>query len=492
MSRELERIARDAMVAHGLDPECPPAARQQLAQLEAQPPPVSVEPTGRRPAKGDVRDLRNLPWSSIDNDDSRDLDQLEVAVDEGPRTRILIAIADVDAFVPKGSPLDAHAAFNTTSVYTPGRVFPMLPPELSTDLTSLNQDVDRAAVVVDLTIDEAGVLAASDMYRALVRNKAQLTYNSIAAWLDGGPEPDAVGRIPGLAGQVRLQDAVASRLRDRRVAEGALEFERSELRAVVEGDTVTELRTERPNRAKAVIEHFMVTANRVTVRFLTDHGMATIRRIVRSPERWARIVAIASERGTSLPPSPDALALQGFLRAQRRADPDAFQDLSLSVIKLLGRGEYAAEGAGQSSAHFALATGTYAHSTAPNRRFPDLITQRLLKAAFNGRPSPYPLAELTRLAEHCTRQEDAANKVERLTGKAAAALWLTPKIGQTFDAVVTGAGPKGTWVRITPTPVEGRLETGAEGLDVGDRVRVRLVSTDPRRGFIDFARARAS
>ena len=477
MSRELERIARDAMIAHGLEPEFPAAAREQLAHLGT-------------PSTAGLRDLRALPWSSIDNDDSRDLDQLEVAIEENTGTRILIAIADVDLLVPKDSPLDAHAALNTTSVYTPARVFPMLPPELSTDRTSLNEDADRAAMVVDMTIDGAGSLIASDVYRGLVRNKAQLTYNAIAAWLDdAGPEPKAVGRNQEIAAQVRLQDAVASRLHALRVVEGALEFERSELRPVVDGDTVTELRTDKPNRAKSLIENFMVTANGVTARFLSEHGMAAIRRIVRSPERWSRIAALASEYGTTLPAEPDARALQIFLKERRAADPDTFPDLSLSVIKLLGRGEYVAEGAGQASAHFALATGTYSHSTAPNRRFPDLVTQRLLKAAIAGRTPPYALNALTSLAAHCTRQEDAANKVERLAAKAAAALWLTPKIGESFNAIVTGAGPKGTWVRIMPTPVEGRLERGAEGLDVGDRVRVRLLSTDPRRGFIDFARS---
>jgi exoribonuclease-2 len=477
VSRALEDIARRAMVANGLEPDFPPAARAQLAR----PAP---------PATGGARDLRELPWSSIDNDDSRDLDQLEVCIEDGKqRTRVLIAIADVDGLVPKDSPLDAHAALNTTSVYTPAIVFPMLPPELSTDRTSLNQDADRAAMVVDMTIDAAGVLAASAVYRAQVRNKAQLTYNAVAAWLEGsGPAPAAFARVPELAAQVRVQDAVARRLHDRREEEGALEFARSELRAVIDGDAVAELRTETPNRAKSVIENFMVTANGVTARFLTERGFATIRRVVKSPERWARIVDLASQRGGTLPAAPDAHALQQFLKTQRDAEPDTFQDLSLSVIKLLGRGEYVAEGAGEPSVHFALATGSYTHSTAPNRRFPDLVTQRLLKAAVDGRPAPYPLPELARLAEHCTRQEDAANKVERLTGKAAAALWLTPRIGETFAAVVTGAGPKGTWVRLVPTPVEGRLERGFEGLDVGDRVRVRLVSTDPRRGFIDFAR----
>ncbi len=532
MSRQLETIARAAMVANGLEPDFPPAALAQLAHLAPDRPSLGENGPGRpspgeggpgrqslgeggpgRPSLGEGgpgrqslgeggpgrqslgeggnHDLRALPWSSIDNDDSRDLDQLEVCVDAGDgRTRVLIAIADVDALVPKDSPLDAHAALNTTSVYTPAVIFPMLPAELSTDRTSLNQDVDRAAMVVDMTIDRAGTLVASDVYRALVRNKAQLTYNAIAAWLEGsGPAPAALARVAELAAQVRLQDEVACRLRDRREDEGALEFARTELRPVVEGDGVKELRIDKPNRAKAIIENFMVTANGVTARFLSDRGFASIRRVVKSPERWGRIVDLASQHGGSLPAAPDAHALQQFLKKQRDAEPETFQDLSLSIIKLMGRGEYVAENAAEPSAHFALATGSYTHSTAPNRRFPDLVTQRLLKAAIERRPAPYPLPELTPLADHCTKQEDAANKVERLTGKAAAALWLTPRIGETFDAVVTGAGPKGTWVRLAPTPVEGRLERGAEGLDVGDRVRVRLVRTDPPRGFIDFARA---
>ena len=341
-----------------------------------------------------------------------------------------------------------------------------------------------------MAIDDTGAIVKSDIYRALVRNKAQLAYNAIAAWLEGtGPAPAALARVPGLDAQLRLQDAIAGRLRDRRADQGALEFARSELHPVVEGDGVKDLLTETTNRAKTIIENFMVAANGVAVRFLTDRGFATIRRVVKTPERWARIVDLASQHGGSLPAAADARALQEFLKARREAEPDTFQDLSLAIIKLLGRGEYVAESAAEPSAHFALATGTYSHSTAPNRRFPDVVIQRLLKAAIDKQPAPYQLPELRRIADHCTKQEDAANKVERLTGKAAAALWLTPQIGKTFDSVVTGAGPKGTWVRIMPTPVEGRLARGAEGLDVGDRVRVRLVSTDPRRGFIDFARA---
>jgi exoribonuclease-2 len=442
-----------------------------------------------------MRDLRSLPWSSIDNDDSRDLDQLEVCAADGralgdARRRVLVAVAEVDSLVPKDSPLDAHAGTNTTSVYTPAVIFPMLPLELSTDRTSLNEGTDRPAIVIEMVVDTDGRLVDSDVYRALVRNHAQLTYGAVAAWLDGaGPMPAAIERVKGLDRQLRLQDQIATELQARRDEEGALDFDRSELRPVVDDRGVRELRTETPNRAKELIENFMVAANGVTARFLSARGLSSIRRVVRSPERWPRIIELAARHGARLPPAPDARALQQFLKSQRATAPDDYPDLSLSVIKLLGRGEYAADTAGESSSHFALAAGSYTHSTAPNRRFPDLVTQRLLKGAIARSPAPYQLAELTRLAEHCTRQEDAANKVERLTKKAAAALFLSDRIGETFDAVVTGAGPKGTWVRLFKMPIEGRLERGAEGLDVGDRVRARLLSTDPHRGFIDFARA---
>jgi exoribonuclease-2 len=365
----------------------------------------------------------------------------------------------------------------------------MLPPELSTDRTSLNADEDRAAIVIEMTIEADGTLVESDVYRALVRNHARLSYNAVAAWLDGtGPAPEPIGRVADLERQLRLQDQLCSRLQARRDKEGALDFERLELKPIVDDGGVRELDVERPNRAKELIENLMVAANGVTVRFLSARGLPSIRRVVRSPERWSRIVDLASQRGGKLPSEPDALALQQFLTAQRMAAPDTFPDLSLSVIKLLGRGEYVAERPGDPSAHFALAVASYTHSTAPNRRFPDLVTQRLLKAAIASQREPYDLTELTALAEHCTRQEDAANKVERLTKKAAAALWLSDRIGQTFDAIVTGAGPKGTWVRLLSMPVEGRLEKGFEGLDVGDRARVRLIDTNPQRGFIDFAK----
>jgi len=476
---QLQVIARRAMQSYGLEPDFPAALRAQLVHLGA-------------PDDDALRDLRDLSWSSIDNDDSKDLDQLEVCIDgAGGQARVLVAIADVDGLAPRDSPIDQHARANTTSVYTPAVIFPMLPLELSTDRTSLNQDEDRPAIVVDMTIDATGSVAASDVYRGLVRNKAQLTYSAIAAWLDGTSHaPDALARVAGLDAQVRQQNRIAALLQTARDAEGALDFDRSELRPVLDDHGgVKDLRTEVPNRAKQLIENFMVAANGATARFLSSRGFACIRRVVRSPERWTRIVDLARERGGALPPAPDALALQQFLKEQRTAAPDTFSDLSLSVIKLLGRGEYVADDADDASTHFALAVGNYTHSTAPNRRFSDLVTQRLLKAAIAGAPTPYAMPELSALADHCTKQEDAANKVERLTRKAAAALWLSGRIGAQFDAIVTGAGPKGTWVRLTTNSIEGRLERGFEGLDVGDRVRVRLVHTDPPRGFIDFARA---
>ena len=474
--QELEAIARDAMRTYGLDPDFSRAARSQLAALQP-------------PSADGLRDLRSLPWSSIDNDDSRDLDQIEVCVQDGSRTRLLVGIADVDSLVLKDSPLDAHARTNTTSVYTPAVIFPMLPPELSTDRTSLNEGDDRSAMVIDMLLDDHGALIDFDVYGATVRNHARLSYSAVAAWLDGqadAPTPIAGNQV--LEDQIRAQDRIASELQSLRDEEGALELERTELRPVVDDTGVRDLRAETPNRAKEIIENFMVTANGATARFLSARGLPSVRRVVKTPERWPRIVDLAATRGARLPSQPDARALQAFLEAQRASAPEDFADLSLSIIKLLGRGEYVAEPAGRQSRHFALAVGNYTHSTAPNRRFPDLITQRLLKTAIARRQPPYTLADLTSLAEHCTRQEDAANKVERLTRKAAAALLLADRIGQTFNAVVTGAGPKGTWVRLTGLPVEGRLERGFEGVDVGDRLRVRLLHTDAHRGFIDFGR----
>jgi VacB/RNase II family 3'-5' exoribonuclease len=476
----LQQIARRAMIDYELQPDFSPTVMAELSRLR----PSHDVPDG-------ARDLRRLPWCSIDNDDSRDLDQLTVSAPaESGATRLLVAVADVDVLVSAGCAIDDHARHNTTSVYTPAQIFPMLPERLSTDLTSLNFGEDRAAIVVDLVVDAAGAVVGSDVYRAIVRNQAKLAYNGVAAWLEGtGPMPAAMAAVPGLDAQLRAQDAAAQRLRGSRIERGALEFQTIEARPVFDGDTIRELAVDRDNRARDLIEDFMIAANGATARFLETKRYPSIRRVVRSPERWDRLEAFAAQYGDTLPPDPDSRALADFLARRRAADPTRFPDVSLAVIKLLGAGEYALDPPGEDApGHFGLAVRDYAHSTAPNRRFPDLLTQRLLKAAMAGAAVPYSGPQLDELAKHCTDMEDEAHKVERLVKKAAAALLLEARIGATFDAIVTGASKKGTWVRIFNPPVEGRLERGFEGLDVGDRVRVRLVHTDAQRGFIDFVR----
>jgi exoribonuclease-2 len=475
-SPDLAALAEDAMRERGLEPEFSAPAMAQAEQVRA--PATSAG----------LPDLRHLPWCSIDNDDSRDLDQLTVS--EGGtdgRVRVRVAIADVDALVPAGTPLDAHARRNTTSVYTPARVFPMLPEHFSTDLTSLNPAQDRVAVVISFALDADDTPTDGAVERALVRNHAKLAYDTVAAWLEGEADvPPAMGNADGVGAQLRQQDEIARRLRARRYEEGALDLEGIETRVAVADGRVTELRLESRNRARALIEDFMIAANGVTARYLEGKGLPAIRRVVRSPQRWDRLEALAREHGDRLPPEPDPKALAEFLARRRRADPDRYPDLSLSAVKLLGRGEYVLTHPGADLGHFGLAVSEYVHSTAPNRRYPDLITQRLLKAAMAGSRPPYPDSELDTLARHCTTQEDAADKVERQMRKAAAALLLSSRIGDSFDAIVTGASSKGTWVRTLAPPVEGKVVRGSEGLDVGDRVRVTLVRTDVERGFIDF------
>ena len=476
----LAAIARRAMLERGLEPDFPPAAMREAAAMS-------------RPADamGDVRDMRDRLWVSIDNDDSRDLDQLTVAEPlAGARVRVLVAVADVDALVGRDSAIDGHASHNTTSVYTPAAVFSMLPEVLSTNLTSLNEDEDRIAVVADMVFDAEGSLVASDLYRARVRNRGQLAYRSVAAWLDGeGAAPPRVQGTPGLDENLRLQDRVAQRLVELRRRQGALSLETTETKAVFDGDTLADLDPDRKNRARQLIEDFMIAANGVTATYLESKGFPSLRRVLRSPERWERIAQLASSAGERLPDEPDAPALEAFLARRRTADPNGFPDLSLAVVKLIGRGEYALDLPGsEPPGHFGLAVKDYTHSTAPNRRFPDLLTQRLLKAAIAGAPPPYTIPELTAFAGHCTTREDDATKVERRVRKSAAALLLSGRIGESFDAIVTGASPKGTWVRLFRPPVEGKLERGFQGLDVGDRVRVTLIQTDVERGFIDLAR----
>ncbi|HXX47920.1 MAG TPA: RNB domain-containing ribonuclease [Myxococcota bacterium] len=440
------------------------------------------------------RDLREPLWVSIDNDDSMDLDQLSVAQElPDGSVRIFVAVADVDALVKKGSAIDGHARANTTSVYTAAQIFPMLPDKLSTDLTSLREGADRAAIVVETCVWPDGGIADSGVHLAVVRNHAKLAYDGVAAWLDGtGPAPERVSAVPGVDAQLRLQDRVAQQLRKRRFEHGALALETLEARAVFDDGSLTDLVPEGRNRAKDLIEDFMIAANGVTARFLEERGFPSLRRVLRSPERWAKIVALAESLGEKLPGEPSNEALQGFLDTRRAAAPDRFVDLSVSVVKLLGRGEYALELPRRAhTGHFALALRDYTHSTAPNRRFPDLITQRLLKAALAGGAPPYPTNELDALAAHCTEQEDNASKVERRVRKSAAALLLSTRIGERFEAFVTGASDKGTWVRISHPAAEGRLVRGFQGLGVGDRVQVELVHTDFERGFVDFARAKS-
>jgi exoribonuclease-2 len=480
--QDLKDIARRAMLARGLLPDFSAAARAETDALGG-------AATEAGPA---IRDLRALLWASIDNDDSRDLDQLSVAAPgANGAVKILVAVADVDASVRKGSALDAHARTNTTSVYTAAGVFPMLPEKLSTDLTSLGEAQPRLAVVVELTVGADGALTGSDVYRALVRNQAKLAYDAVAAWLDGtAPAPARILAVPGMEAQLRLQDEVAQRLRRQRALRGALDLQTPQARAVFEDGVLTALRQDEKNRAKALIEDFMIAANGVVARALREKGFASFRRVLREPARWERIVALAAGLGEKLAAAPSAPALQAFLERRRQADPERFADLSLAIVKLLGAGEYVVDAPGdEAPGHFGLAVQDYTHSTAPNRRFPDLLTQRMVKAALAGGAPPYGNDELAELALHCTEQEKNAAKVERQVLKSAAALLLAHRVGERFDAFVTGASEKGTWVRIREPLVEGKLVRGFQGLDVGDRVRVELVHTDVERGFVDFVRA---
>jgi VacB/RNase II family 3'-5' exoribonuclease len=479
---DLRGIARKAMIERDLLPEFSPEAVAETGKLAE---------AGTTLEAG-VRDMRDLLWASIDNDDSRDLDQLSVAepLPDGA-VKIFVAVADVDALVKPRSAIDTHARTNTTSVYTAAQIFPMLPEKLSTDLTSLGEGALRQAIVVEVVVQKDGAISGSDVYRATVRNQAKLAYNGVAAWLEGtSPAPARVLAVRGLDEQLRTQDRVAQLLRHRRFDHGALSLDTLEARAVFDDGVLSDLVPEGRNRAKDLIEDFMIAANGVTARYLDQKGFPSLRRVLRSPERWAKIVLLAESLGERLPPEPSNVALEELLVKRRAADPARFADLSLSVVKLLGRGEYDLELPGQPIAgHFGLALRDYTHSTAPNRRFPDLITHRLLKAAMTGSPAPYTIAELRDLASHCTVQEDNATKVERRVRKSAAALLLSSRIGQRFDAFVTGASPKGTYVRITRPAAEGRLVTGVHGMEVGDRVHVELVHTDFERGFVDFARA---
>ena len=479
---DLRAAAHQEMLAEGFQPDFSAQAVQQVKALEAQKKPL--------PAEG-VRDLRSLLWSSIDNDSSRDLDQAEVAERVTGGIRVLVAVADVDSDVPIDSPIDRHAAYETTSVYTGVETFPMLPEELSTDLTSLNENEDRLAVVVEFVVTGEGSISSSGVYRAVVRNQAQLTYNGVGSWLEGtAASPPKVVASADLAAQLRLQHEAAQILGAERFKMGALSLDRVEAEAIVSDGEVQGINARKKNRASELIENFMVAANGVMARALQDAKVSSIRRVVRTPERWPRIVELAARYGEKLPPEPDSGALNAVLQRRKAADPDHYADVSLAVVKLMGPGEYVLARSGEEApGHFALAAHDYTHSTAPNRRFADTVTQRLIKSVLSKQPCPYPDAQLDSIAKNCTLKEDAARKVERVMGKRVAAVALQHRIGETFSAVVTGAGPKGVFVRVLGPPVEGMLVRGQQGADVGDRLQVKLVGTDPRRGYIDFAKA---
>lgn len=477
----LVAAARATMIEYGFQPDFPEGTEAQLDAIEAQPDASAVP---------GARDLRHLLWSSIDNDTSKDLDQVEWAeqLPDG-RIRVLIGVADVDARVSKGTVIDGHASSQTTSVYTGVKVFPMLPVQLSEGITSLNEDVDRAAVVIEFCLDGCGGASEGTAYRALVRNRAQLAYDSVGAWLAGtAPAPEKVAASADLEAQLRLQDAAAQHMLDCRFQHGALDLETIETHPVMLADEAVEIAQRQKSRATTLIEEFMVAANGIMAKTFEDAGLASIRRVVRTPKRWERIVEMARNLGATLPANPDSKALNDFLLEQKKKDPDHFPDLSLAVIKLMGPGEYVLVKSDEiAPGHFGLAVQDYTHSTAPNRRFPDVVTQRVLKAWLTGGPQPYSESDLNAIALRCTQMEDASRKVERKMQKRIAAVVLHPRIGQSFRAIVTGVNHYGTFVRTLDPHVEGMLVQGARGLDVGDRVTVRLLNTDPERGFIDFA-----
>jgi VacB/RNase II family 3'-5' exoribonuclease len=480
---DLQAAAKQVMIENGFEPEFSPRVQQELEKLKAHPPKIESNPN--------IRDLRNLLWSSIDNDTSRDLDQAEVAEQlPNGETKVLVAIADVDTFVPENSAIDQHAAKETTTVYTGVRNFPMLPEQLSTGTSSLLENEDKLSIMIEFVVGSEGSVHSSSVYRAIIRNKAQLTYNAIGAWLENkSGAPAKVAASPDLQSQLKLQSEVAQALKNERHRHGALNIETIEVRPVVLNDKVVDVVKQEKNRATELIEDFMIAANEVVARMLQANKVSSIRRVVKTPERWGRIVELAAKQGEQLPTEPDSKALNEFLIKRKAADPDHFADLSLAVIKLMGPGEYVLERPGDpEQGHFGLAVQDYTHSTAPNRRFADLVTQRLLKAVLASQPAPYSDDELAAIAHLCTLKEDAARKVEREMSKRIAAVAMSSRIGETFDAIVTGVTSRGTFVRVMKPAIEGLLAQGQQGADVGDKLRVKLIRTDIQRGYIDFVR----
>lgn len=476
---DLAKLADEIMEERGLVHEFSEDVLRELSKIN-QPAPLPSH----------YEDLRSLLWCSIDNDDSRDLDQLTYAEagDAGKKT-LWIAVADVGALVSKGSRIDGHAEINTTSVYTPAKIFPMLPEKLSTNLTSLNENENRVAMVVKIQIDQEGEIQESSIFQGFVHNYAQLTYNAIGSWLEGNLTlPDKVREVPGLENSLRIQHEAAQSLKKKRHESGSLTLESPEAEAKIFKDDQIVIELAPHNFAHRLIEEFMIAANRTMAEHCKEAKIVSLRRVVRTPKYWDRIVEVAKSFGSNLPVEPDAKALDLFLIDRQAADPQGFPDLSLTVIKLLGKGEYVVESPEDTtSGHFALALTDYTHSTAPNRRYPDLITQRQYKAFLQGEKAPYSLKDLQFLSAHCTQQEDAAMKVERRMNKSAAAVLLSSQIGKAFNGIITGASEKGTWVRLFTPAVEGKVVQGVKNLKVGDKVSVRLLYVDIAKGFIDFA-----
>ena len=475
----LQNIARKAMISRGLVPDFPDVEISELNKILL---PATCKP-------GIAKDMRDLLWCSIDNADSLDLDQLTYAESlEGNKVRILVAIADVDALVDAKSNIDKHASQNTASVYTVAQIFPMLPEKLSTNFTSLSLDSDRCAIVVDMILAEDGKVEQSDVYQAMVRNHAKLQYAKLAIWLEGtGTAYPEITRVNGLAENIKLQESIVQRMKELRYEHGALEFETIEASPIFDGDTLTEMKVEPKNRAKDLIEDFMIAANGTTARYLTAKNFPSLRRVVRIPERWDRIVELASGHGFSLPAEADSRSLSEYLKFIKQNDPQHFIDMSVSILKLLGSGEYVVDIPGAiPPGHFGLAVKDYTHSTAPNRRYPDLITQRLLKSAISGQPVPYTMEQLGQIATHCTMKEDDVKKVERQVEKSANAILMQSRIGEIFEAIVSGASPKGTWIRLFNPHVEGKLVNGFKGLEVGHKLKVRLTNISVESGYIDF------
>lgn len=476
---DLITFAKEAMWARDFLTEFPIDIQNELAK---------IGPKLELSTNPEIRDMRDKLWFSIDNDDSRDLDQITYieVIDGG--FKAYVAIADVSSTVKKGSFINEHAEHNTTSVYTPTIIFPMLPEKLSTDLTSLNENEDRSAFVTEMVINDQGVMQDYKIYKAYVRNHAKLAYNAVGYWLEQGVNPpELIEKNKELEFQVRQHDILAQKIKNYRQSLGSLSLETIEPHAIIQNRIIVDIVEEKKNRAKEIIENFMISTNTASIKFLHAHGFPAFKRIVRVPKRWDKIVEIAGKLGDSLPPEPDSKALENFLIRQKQSDPVRFPDLSLSVVKLLGRGEYVVEYPGEDQpGHFGLALRNYSHSTAPNRRYPDLITQRMIRAVLEGKECPYKKTEINKLAEHCSLKEADADRVTRQTQKSAAAILLANKLNQIFEGIITGSKAEGTWVRVFTPPVEGKVVKNFQNVDVGDHVKVKLIAVDVKKGFIDF------